>query len=302
MLWHKAMNLRNSENISILQTMLKEFSLLIDEFSIIQINKRNKLKPLQIVSNNLLNRTQINREALILLLENYKLKRSAILPIGLLIRSILSDFITFCYLSSFSDKNDVDEISIQNELKLLERDYLMAMIEVGEIEGNIHQYNKNIPTKFKNREAYELALNDVKELYKHLYKGENPQNDLKEPKELRATSFTEFFDSKEEFEKPHNFITEKYKWKRMIKRGFSKYVIVFTAFKFFSQFQHYSPDSAILTREITEPHAFFHLLMAFDSMIIVTHMQFQVIDGKESKYLPRLREIEKTLDNIIGKD
>lgn len=58
-------------------------------------------------------------------------------------------------------------------------------------------------------------------------------------------------------------------------------------------------DSAELTREVSEAHAFFHLLMAIDSMIIVTDMQIQIIDGQDSKYLPRLRGIEKNLDSIL---
>ena len=94
-------------------------------------------------------------------------------------------------------------------------------------------------------------------------------------------------------------MTEKYKWERMIKRGLGKYVIVFTAFKFFSQFQHYSPISMELTKQVSEPYAFFHLIMAIDSIIIVTDMQIQIIDGKDSVYLPRLREIEKNLTTLL---
>lgn len=296
------MNYRTPENINALQSIIKEYNSLLDEFAIVQIHKGNKLKTLQKVCNDFLNRTRINNEALIPLLEIYKDKRSSILPLGLLIRSILSDFLAFCYLATFSLEKDVNEVSIQNELDLLERDFLKAMLEVSELESKINQYDNNIPPAFADNKAYETHVEKVKQQFKHLFKEENTQLRFKKPNEFRETSFPECFDSKEEFGTAPSFITEKYKWERMIRRGFSKYVIVFTAFKFFSQFQHYSPMSAELTKEVSEAHAFFHLIMAIDSLIIVTDMQIQIIDGKESKYLNRLREIEKNLDGILGDD
>jgi hypothetical protein len=296
------MNYRTPNNISSLQSVIKEYNELLDEFAIVQVHKAAKLKTLQKVCNDFLNRTRINNEALVLLLEIYKAKRSTILPIGLLIRSILSDFLAFCYLATFSNSKDADEISIQNELDLLERDFLKSMMEVSELESKIDQYNENIPPAFEDNTAYEKHVEKIKHQFKHLFKSENTQLRFKKPSEFRATSLQDLFDSKEEFATAPSFITEKYKWERMVRRGFSKYVIVFTAFKFFSQFQHYSPMSAELIREGSEAHAFFHLVMAIDSMIIVTDMQIQIIDGKDSKYLSRLRAIEKHLDNVLGEN
>jgi hypothetical protein len=294
------MNYRTPQNIAALQLIISDYNSLLDEFAIVQIHRGSKLKTLQKICNDFLNRTRINNEALIPLLENYKTKRSAILPIGLLIRSILSDFLAFCYLATFSHSKDPEEVSIENELDLLERDFLKSMMEVSELESKIHEYNQNIPPAFEDNKAYEDHVEKVKNQFKHLFKEENTKLRFKKPSEFRETSLPDCFDSKDEFATAPSFITEKYKWERMLRRGFSKYVIVFTAFKFFSQFQHYSPMSAELIKEVSEAHAFFHLIMAIDSILIVTDMQIQIIDGKESKYLPRLREIEKKLDGILG--
>lgn len=293
-------NYRTARNISTLQSLIKEYNSLLDEFAQAQIKSGKKLKTLQKVSNDFLNRTRINNEGLLPLLENYKTQISAIQPIGLLVRSILSDFLTFCYLATFSDGMDVEEVSIQNELDLLERDFLRSMLEVIEIESKINQYNKNIPLEFEDREEYEAQIRDLKDRFKHLFINDKSDLRLKKPKEFRATSFQTFFHSKEEFATAPPFMTEKYKWERMIKRGFSKYVTVFTAFKFFSQFQHYSPMSMELARKETEPYAFFHLIMAIDAIIIVTDMQIQIIDGKGSDYLPRLRKIEDSVSDIFS--
>lgn len=293
-------NHRTPENITVLQSILIDYNKLVDDFAEYQIAKGVQLKPLQKASNDFLFRTRINNEALVPLLENYKTLPAGILPVGLLIRSVLSDFLTFCYLATFSHSKDANELSISNELALLERDFLKAMMEVGEIESRIGDYNEAIRSAFENTEDFEKHVTKLKEDFKHLFKSENSQLRLKKPKEFRETSLPECFDSKEEFGLAPSFMTEKYKWERMSKRGFGKYVIVFTAFKFFSQFQHYSPMSSILVEEITEPYAFFHLLMAIDSMIIVSDMQIQVIDGNDSSYLAALRELENKLDDILG--
>lgn len=213
------MNYRTPENISSLQLIIKEYNALLDEFAIIQIHRGTKLKLLQKVCNDFLNRTRINNEALIPLLENYKTKMSGILPIGLLVRSILSDFLAFCYLATFSNEKDINEVSIQNELDLLERDFLKSMMEVSEFESKIDQYNKNISPVFEDAISYQTHVQQVKQQFRHLFKEENTQLRFKKTNEFRETSFPECFDSKEEFGTAPSFITEKYKWERMIRQS-----------------------------------------------------------------------------------
>ncbi len=85
----------------------------------------------------------------------------------------------------------------------------------------------------------------------------------------------------------------------MEKRGYPKYLTVFIGFKYFSQFQHYSKQSITMIEEASEPHLFFHLLLAINSITILTDMQIQIVDGKESKFLERLRKLEDGFDKVF---
>src|SRR5258706_2519669 len=163
-------NYRSPKNIAALKLILKDYNSLLDEFSVIQIARGNDLKPLQKVSNDFLVRTRINTEALIPLLEIYKTSRPTIQPIGLLVRSILSDFLTFCYLVTFTHSDDANEETMQNELHLLERDFLNSMMEVINLESDMSEYRSDIPPVFENNEAYERHVVKLKQQFKHLFK------------------------------------------------------------------------------------------------------------------------------------
>lgn len=174
-------SLKTPETVKALQDIIVEYNALIDDFSITQVEKGAHLKKIQKVSNDFLERTRINCEALVPMLEIYKTNNAMIQPIGLLTRSILSDFLTFCYLVTFADAQDTTQESVQNELDLLERDFLRSMLEVGELESRLNEYNKNILNAYETEEIYLEHLAHIKEEFGHLYINDGTELRIKKP-------------------------------------------------------------------------------------------------------------------------
>ncbi len=290
---------RNPETVAILKSFLEEYNIIVDEFTVEQVKSGKKLSVMEKVCNDFLQRTSLNVAGLIPLFELYKTEPGMIQPIGLVIRSCLSDFLTFCYLSTFASPLEKSEASLTNELHLLEKDFLNSVLEVSRLEAKISEYNESIPNIFDSREEFEQETLEIKKLFGHLFKSEDAGLRFKKPSEFRQSSLPDYFDSKEEYSSGGSFLTESKKWDRMTRRGFRKYVTVFIGFKFFSQFQHYSKMSIEMIGKRSEEHLFFHLIMALNSITIVSDMQIQIIDGAKSSFLDRLRNLEEKIDGAI---
>jgi hypothetical protein len=297
----KAM-LKSEGSVKALKKLVEDYNAIVDNFSMVQMAKNAQLTKIQKVSNDFLERTRINCEALIPLLEIYEAKDAMIQPIGLIIRSTLADFLTFCYLVSFTSAGDEAQDSLQNELHILERDFLRSMLEVGEIESKLNEYNPNIPNAFESVETYQEHLTAITNLFSHLYINEGGVLRIKTPSEFRQTSNPGYCDTPGVFENPGSFVTEKYKWQRMVRRDFGKYVLTFSGFKFFSQFQHYSKMSMEMIRKDSAGTLFFHLTLAINAILIMTDFQIQLIDGNDGEFLKQLRELEEQFDDVIGED
>ena len=97
-------------------------------------------------------------------------------------------------------------------------------------------------------------------------------------------------------------MSEKYKWQRMVRKGFGKYVTTFAGFKFFSQFQHYSKMSMEMIREDSAGTIFFHLVLAVNALLIMSDFQIQLIDGNNGPHLAKLRTLEEKFDDVDGGD
>ncbi len=174
---------RTSEYIGALVNLIREFNSLIDEFGTEQTGKQ--LTKMQKVCNDFLQRMRLNTEALVPLFELYIQRRGMIQPIGLIIRSCLSDFLTFCYLVTFTHQNDKEEKSLGNELLLLEKDFVSSILKVFEYESKIHKYNADIPQRFESADAYHQARTELENMFKYLFKTENKVTKLKKPIEFR---------------------------------------------------------------------------------------------------------------------
>jgi hypothetical protein len=293
-----AKSLKTADGLKNLIEIIKEFNNLTDDLAKEKVGA--KLTVIQKACNDFMNRTRINNEALIPLLEIYKTDSSLLQPIGLVIRSMLSDFLTSCYLMTFHDPKDSTEESLTNELYVFDRDFLRSMLETMELEKIIHELNPAFKPIFKDDDEYKAKVSTIKKIYPHVYKKSDPELRLKKIEEIRDTSDKKYFSSKEEFATVGGgFMSEKYKFERIKSRGFAKYSTAFISFKYFSQFQHYSKKAMDMLEDDFQNFGYFHLVASYNLALIATHFQIQLIDGTTSKYIKRLDTLLPKLDNCF---
>jgi len=291
--------MRTPENVEKLKAIIEKYLVVVNNFiqTEIELQKRGKkLNDVQRVANDFLSRTFLNVKAVLELLELYKIQRGMILPIGLILRSICSDFLTLCYLSTFSgNKNEVNE-SFLNELRLFQRDSVRSVMEVAEMEIDIQRFLKGIPKQSLGKDELLKMHEKIRNNFSFLF---NKKGGYKVASELRATSDKRFF-YKKEFKEPNGFVTEKYKWKRIEKdEVLNKYILVYFSHKLFSQFQHYSKLSVDLLDKGAEDHMFYYLVLSIDSVFIATDLQIQIIGGNENKLLNELRMVKDQINGVF---
>lgn len=291
-------DLKTPERLNTLINIIKEYNQLTDDLA--KAKNGTKLTIIQKVCNDFMNRSRINNEALVLLLEIYKNNDSLIQPIGLIVRSMLSDFLTSCYLMTFHDPKDSDEQSLKNELYILERDFLKSMLETIKLERSMHELNSSFKPVFANEDEYNEKLSSIKKLYHHLFQNDDINQEMKNIKELRDTSDNKFFPLKDKFANIGNgFMSEKYKFNRIKTHGFGEYSIAFIPFKYFSQFQHYSKKAIDMLEDDFQRFGFYHLVTSINLALIATHFQIQLIDGGTSKFIIRLDKLLPKLDDCL---
>ncbi len=170
-------------------------------------------------------RIRYNIEGLLNLLDSfandYRLKAC----INLILRSICSDILTALYLRTFYDKNDPENNAVKNELEIISSEYLHSAKQIGE---EIHKL-LDLPLD-KSKIWFE---NFASELL-------NEKGQIKGRAELRTSTNVSI---KEGLKDSGNFLTENEKFKRIEARGFSSFRAVFVAFKYYSQFQHFTTRS-----------------------------------------------------------
>jgi|GEM_PF-2065167 len=288
----------NAKNVENLKNVLLGFLNQLDTFGFIMAKEGAKLDLAQLTFNRLLNRTELNIEGIVAILDIYKSQPAMIHPIAHILRTLLVDFLNFCYLMTFYNKEEDGLISFSNELDHFDRDFLKSAFELAEVEFDLP---KNNP-KFRERPPHQLQekLKSFQESYKHLFKTENSSLKPKLSKELRANSNRDMFLSNEEFGNPgKGMLSESYKYRRLIDNGFGKYADVYLLYKYFSQQYHFSNISNNLLNPNNADHNFFYLIWAINHVFLVTDMQIQLLDGKDSAFLEPLRKLEIELGNSL---
>lgn len=293
-------DLRTPDRIDCLIEVIKEYNEIVDEMAIAR--EGQQLSIIQKVCNDFMNRTRINNEALIPMLTLYKDNTSLLLPIGLILRSILSDFLTSSYLITFHDAGDAQEQALRNELNILDRDFLRSMLKSMELEKSIHELNPDIAAMFADDAAYQAKKTSIQSKFPYLFKQENISLRLLDVKELRATSDKDkFFSTPQEFATVGSgFMSEEYKFDRIKQRGFAKYSTAFISFKYFSQFQHYSKLGFKILDEEFEGFGYFHLVASINIMLISTWFQIMILEGQQNEFAQRINALIPKLDGALG--
>ena len=171
-----------------------------------------------------------------LLKVDYRFKTS----INVLYRSSLDDIINIYYLLKFVImENSGTEISnvqtsLGNELDILHRDFLKSISKVVEAEIEAEKYFQDSDVNNESRPF--TWRKEMIESNLHLFNQQ--KNDWKNNKEIRIASHGIF---KNKYPSGNSFISESAKIDFIITGGFKRGFILTKLFKYFSQFQHFSP-------------------------------------------------------------
>lgn len=197
------------------------------------------------------------------LLRDYRFKTS----INILYRTIIDDIINSYYLYGMVAMADPEQEALGNELNILHKEYIL-----GTTEG------ANADKKFQNfvdelRQEIPSPDEDVDALYKNA----NPElldadGNWKKNKEIRATTH-EFFIEKLN-QQGNGFIPEKKKLEFIEARGIVTHDNIRALFKYFSQYQHFSPKAHDLLLHHIEGDVIFYqrtlgeLVMLLDQLLV----------------------------------
>lgn len=179
---------------------------------------------------------RLNLEAVNVLLpmlrDDYRFKTS----VNLLYRSIIDDILNFFYLATFLLSNDPDQISLGNELSIMHKEFLLSAIK------GIEAQQKH--DKFMN-EMLQLDPPAEEDFMVDLIAA-NPEiyvnGKAKTSSELRGTSHVDFRQALKDANKL--FMSEARKISHLEYMGHGNVgVALEELFKYFSQYQHFSPKT-----------------------------------------------------------
>lgn len=188
---------------------------------------------------NLLGTIRLNIEAinqlLHLLHDDYRFKTST----SLLYRSIVGDLITLNYLRGFIDLLDVNQVSLGNELNIFNKEYFLGVMEGLTAEND---YNKN-----DYQQRFEPIIDESKaiEAYKATSNLLDENGEWKKNAVLRETTNPSLVQKLKAAGVNGNakFISENEKIKFLKEINFENHLQLKFLFKYYSQFQHFSPNT-----------------------------------------------------------
>jgi hypothetical protein len=287
----------SEENVESLRNILNKFIDHLDHFGSEKTKESKSLDKAESTVNKLLYRTRLNVIGIEKLLTSYKKDCAMFHPLSHLLRCMQTDFLTFFYLMTFHIE-EKDLVSLSNELDHLDRDYIKSAIEIFQVEIELPLNNSNF--KHQNEDEINEFKKSLLDTNKHLFKNNDINSRLKRSKELRETSNDNLFSSKENRGRPGNgMLSEKYKYERILKTNYKKYSDAYLLYKYFSQQYHFSNISNRLLEKDGADNNFFYLIWAISHMFILTDMQIQFLDGKNSEYLDLIRKQHKELEKAL---
>ncbi|MBS1522465.1 MAG: hypothetical protein JST50_15805 [Bacteroidetes bacterium] len=187
----------------------------------------------------LIAKIRINLESinsvLTFLYEDYRFKVSA----NLLYRSVVDDIITITYLIGFIKLDDPLQSALNNELNILHKEYLLSSIEAVKSEFEF----QDLVNSYKNEPSIEKPdyIKEIKESNPELI---DENFEWKRNEDIRKTTHLAFIDlMNQDGKKRKSFITEEKKLEFIKNRGFETHSQLRGLFKYYTQYQHYSPKT-----------------------------------------------------------
>lgn len=220
-----------------------------------------------------------------LLYNDYRYKTS----INVLYRTIIDDIINICYLFGLVNKAEEMLNSLNNELNILHKEYLKSTKIALEA-------NQKFEALMKKRRGEEPEI--VADILESMQKSDpqlfNEKGKWKTNSELRSTTHSklcEMLDQKKDLV----FITEAKKLEFLGKRNFETVESITYLFKYFSQYQHYTPKTHELLKAPSS-HDIVAYQRTIGELIFMLNHLFQVIKFKNKEKL----ELEwKSLADLV---
>lgn len=239
------------------------FNSLVDSLNDISLyvngTKISKLGTCKVVMLDLMKRMHSNLYALKVIMPEYFKGATLALPIGLIIRTCVTDALTGFYLLTFSK----DENSLQNELNVIGLDYIGYLEKLCHIEPLFMR--PDLP-KVEREQIIIKKLEEIVEKYPDLIqKRDNLKIIKKTPAEIRATSNEKIFPYNTKYTGP---VTDLSKFERLFDypgEGVRSLSYLYPLFRLYSQFHHYT----ILTRKLMDMDAKEHLMYLRISLVLI---------------------------------
>lgn len=198
-------------------------------------------------------KVRFNLDSILMLMQNLVQDNRFKVSLNVLYRSIIDDLININYLLCFVVVEDHNQQSLDNELSIMHKEFLMSTEELLFAEKDFQNtFNLSGRTSIENSDYYESAIND---LYVNniLITEDIIKRKWKKNSEIRRTTNTEItLLFPEKLKKQSTFISEGAKLAFIKARNFKSADLLKLTYKYLSQYQHYSPIAhKFLLEEIT---------------------------------------------------
>ena len=221
------------------------------------------------------------------------------LPLSLILRSINSDILSTYYLNSFILPIDSDLCGFKNELKVFDKDFVGFLKEFGEEELNLMK--ENCPQWENYIKILEAKVKEHYDNYSEFYLENKGKKKIVSNSEIRKTTPTIFFINTNSLNESSKFISEKYKYNRIKEIGQSLYCgHAFLSFKYYSQFQHISPEAIKLLYKNRDNLDYKFLLLTIQNIIFSTNLILKNI--LDNGFANELEPCFKRIDKLITKE
>jgi len=257
--------------------------------------KKVKLKMFEYFLLSTLVRMSVNVSALIVLFPKFKEDRTFKLPINLILRSIVSDYLTIAYLLTFKDPNDATNVAIINEIKVLDLDFVkfqQAML----IEELTYLQEKegDLWPQERMTERLNKFYNDNLDSFI-----EKNQEFVPKPRSsFRSTTPNSIL---EEGDVRNSKILDSDKFKRLKSFGLIDFTTpAYLPFKYFSQFQHpcSNMDELLMSKPIIIDNRM--ILMALDLLFVGSIQIFRNIINDEDLDL-QIKKLQEDILDLVKK-
>jgi hypothetical protein len=243
----------------------------LDEFAQDQAKKGRSLNTLQGVLNDIGYRIRVNLESSKHLIKQYEKNYEFAFPLALILRSAISDILTFCYVIRFYDfeADEKNQASIVNELNIFDKDFISGLFLAVEKENEMKKFIPEIEQR-RTVEETRAMINDLKAKLNHLFIGK----DFKSAKAIRHSSLNKFFKNSKDREKPNGMMSETYKYDRIMEDNyFANFAMIMSVFKYYSAFHHYSRLSNELLKDQKRNLYYLFLTIDFVFMTYIIYVQ-----------------------------